>query len=360
MPGFVEITPWHWAGFILCVLIFLALDLGLFHRHARVVKFKEAAAWSAVWFALAMAFAGAMAHWRGREEAIQFTTGYLIELSLSLDNILVIALIFAWFRIPVKFQHRLLFWGILGALVMRGAMIAAGVGLINQFDWVLYIFGAFLVFAGIKMLFSGKETVQPEKNLMLRLARKLFAVAPDLDGQRFFTRLRGRSMETLSQANPSPASGAGPVGEYSGAAKARLDGRFALTPLAVVLLLIETTDLIFALDSVPAVFSVTRKAFIVFTSNVFAILGLRSLYFLLAGALGYFRYLKIGLSFVLAFIGVKMLLDPHGHEPKRFQVEIPTGVSLMTVATIIVIAIVLSVMVAEREKRTGAGNSSKP
>ena len=327
MPGFVEITPWHWAGFILCVLIFLALDLGLFHRHARVVKFKEAAAWSAVWFALAMAFAGAMAHWRGREEAVQFTTGYIIELSLSLDNILVIALIFAWFRVPIQFQHRLLFWGILGALVMRGVMIAAGVELINQFNWVLYVFGAFLVFTGVKMLFSGKETMQPEKNLALRLARKIFAVSPDLDGQKYFT---------------------------------RLDGRFALTPLALVLLLVETTDLIFAVDSVPAVFSVTRKAFIVFTSNIFAIIGLRSLYFLLAGALGYFRYLKIGLSFVLAFIGVKMLLDPHGQEPKGFQVEIPTSVSLMTVATIIVIAIVLSVMVAEREKRTGAGNSSKP
>jgi len=327
MPGFVEITPWHWAGFIICVLIFPALDLGLFHRHARVVKFKEAAAWSAVWFALAMAFAGAMAHWRGREEAVQFTTGYIIELSLSLDNILVIALIFAWFRVPIQFQHRLLFWGILGALVMRGVMIAAGVELINQFNWVLYVFGAFLVFTGVKMLFSGKETMQPEKNLALRLARKIFAVSPDLDGQKYFT---------------------------------RLDGRFALTPLALVLLLVETTDLIFAVDSVPAVFSVTRKAFIVFTSNIFAIIGLRSLYFLLAGALGYFRYLKIGLSFVLAFIGVKMLLDPHGQEPKGFQVEIPTSVSLMTVATIIVIAIVLSVMVAEREKRTGAGNSSKP
>jgi tellurite resistance protein TerC len=327
MPGFVEITPWHWAGFVLCVLIFLALDLGLFHRRARVVKFKEAAVWSVVWFAMAMAFAGAMAHWRGPEEAVQFTTGYIIELSLSLDNILVIALIFAWFRVPIQFQHRLLFWGIIGALVMRGVMIAAGVELINQFDWVLYVFGAFLVFAGVKMLFSGKETVQPEKNLALRLARKCFAVSPELDGQKFFT---------------------------------RLNGRFALTPLALVLLLIETTDLIFAVDSVPAVFSVTRKAFIVFTSNIFAIIGLRSLYFLLAGALGYFRYLKIGLSFVLAFIGVKMLLDPHGHEPKEFQIEIPTGVSLMTVATIIVIAIVLSVMFAEREKRTGAGNSSKP
>jgi tellurite resistance protein TerC len=325
MPGFVEITPWHWAGFILCVLIFLALDLGLFHRRARVVKFREAAAWSAVWFALAMAFAGAMAHWRGREEAVQFTTGYIIELSLSLDNILVIALIFAWFRIPVKFQHRLLFWGILGALVMRGAMIAAGVALIHQFDWVLYVFGAFLVFTGGKMLFSGQETVQPEKSLALRLARK-------------FSLLR----RTLTARSFSPGSMAA----------------FALTPLALVLLLIETTDLIFAVDSVPAVFSVTRKAFIVFTSNVFAIVGLRSMYFLLAGALGYFRYLKVGLSVVLAFIGVKMLLDPHGQEPKGFQVEIPTSVSLMTVATIIVIAIVLSVMVAEREKRTGAGHSS--
>ena len=325
MPGFVEITPWHWVGFILCVLIFLALDLGLFHRRARVVKFGEAVAWSAVWFALAMAFAGAMAHWRGREEAVQFTTGYILELSLSLDNILVIALIFAWFRIPVKFQHRLLFWGILGALVMRGAMIAAGVELIHQFDWVLYVFGAFLVFTGGKMLFSGQETVQPEKSLALRLARKCFVVAPDLDGQKFLT---------------------------------RLDGRLALTPLALVLLLIETTDLIFAVDSVPAVFSITRKAFIVFTSNVFAIVGLRSMYFMLAGALGYFRYLKVGLSLVLAVVGVKMLLDPHGQEPKGIQVEIPTSISLMTVATIIVIAIVLSVMVAEREKRTGAGHSS--
>jgi tellurite resistance protein TerC len=317
MPGYVEITPWHWAGFILCVLIFLALDLGLFHRRARVIKFREAAAWSAVWFALAMAFAGAMARWRGPEEAVQFTTGYIIELSLSLDNILVIALIFAWFRIPAQFQHRLLFWGILGALIMRGAMIAAGVELINQFDWVLYLFGAFLVFAGVKMLFSGKETVQPEKNLALRLARKLFAVSPDLDGQRFST---------------------------------RLDGRFALTPLALVLLLIETTDLIFAVDSVPAVFSVTRKAFIVFTSNIFAIIGLRSMFFLLEGALGYFRYLKIGLSVVLAFVGLKMLLDPHDHPPRWFQIEIPTGVSLLVVAVILSISIALSVTAAKRDK----------
>jgi len=322
MAGSVEITPWHWVGFILCVLLFLALDLGLLNRRARTIPFREAVAWSALWFALAMAFAGAVAYGRGREEAIQFTTGYLIELSLSLDNILVIALVFAWFRVPREHQHRLLFWGILGALVMRGAMIGLGVELINRFDWVLYLFGAFLLFAGVKMLLSGQTTVNPERNLALRLARKLFAVSPDPDGQKFFTRLNGRR---------------------------------ALTPLAVVLLIIETTDLIFALDSVPAVFSVTRNAFIVFTSNIFAILGLRSLYFLLVGALDYFRYLKIGLSVVLVFIGVKMLIDPHGRpEPKGFQVELPTSVSLMVVATIIIIAIVLSVMVAEREKRTGA------
>ena len=179
----VAITPWHWAGFILCVLIFLALDLGLFHRRAHVVKFKEALAWTAFWFLLAMLFAGAMAYWRGHEDAVQFTAGYVIELSLSLDNVLVIALIFAWFRVPSELQHRLLFLGILGALVMRGVMIAAGVALIHEFAWVLYLFGAFLLFAGIKMVFSRKAMLQPENNLALRLARKLFPVTPDFIGR---------------------------------------------------------------------------------------------------------------------------------------------------------------------------------
>jgi tellurite resistance protein TerC len=315
----IQITPWCWAGFIACVLVFLALDLGVFHRGAHVVKFWEAAGWSALWFTLAMVFAGLLSRWRGAEEAVQFTTGYLIELSLSLDNILVIALIFSAFRVPPQYQHRVLFWGILGALVMRGAMIAAGTALIHRFAWVLYAFGAFLVCTGIKMLFAGQETVEPEKNPVLRLARSIFSVTPDFMGAKFFT---------------------------------RLDGRFLLTPLTLVLLLVETTDLIFAVDSVPAVFSVTQKAFIVFTSNVFAILGLRSLYFLLAGALGHFRYLKIGLSIVLVFVGVKMLLDPHGQTEKWFQLEIPTNVSLMIVGTVVLIAIVLSTMVAEREKRT--------
>jgi tellurite resistance protein TerC len=320
MIALIQITPWHWAGFVLCILFFLALDLGLFHRGSHVVKLKEAAAWSVLWFALAMLFAGLLDHVRGREEAAQFTAGYLIELSLSLDNILVIALIFSTFRVPLQYQHRVLFWGILGALVMRGAMIAGGVALIREFDWVLYVFGLFLVFTGIKMLFVGEQTVEPEKNPVLRLVRKLFPVTPHFEGEKFYT---------------------------------QLNKRFALTPLALVLVLVETTDLIFAVDSVPAVFAITKNAFIVFTSNVFAILGLRSMFFVLAGALGYFRYLKIGLSIVLVFFGVKMLLDPHEHPPKWFQLEIPTNVSLMVVATVVLIAIVLSTMVAEREKRTG-------
>ena len=323
MIALIQITPWHWAGFILCVLIFLALDLGVFHRKEHIVKFKEALAWSALWFTLAMLFAVAVAHQRGREEAAQFTAGYLIELSLSLDNILVIALIFSAFRVPPQYQHRVLFWGILGALVMRGAMIAVGAALIREFEWILYVFGVFLVFTGIKMLFVGAQTVETESHPVLRLVRKFFPVTQNFEGQKFFT---------------------------------RLNNRFALTPLALVLVLVEATDLIFAVDSVPAVFSITKNAFIVFTSNVFAILGLRSMYFLLAGALGYFRYLKFGLSVVLVFVGAKMLLDPHDHAPEWFQIQIPANISLMIIGTVVLIAIVLSTMVAEREKRTAQAN----
>jgi len=311
-----EITPWHWTGFILCVLLFLALDLGVFHRRPRAVKFKEALAWSAFWVALALLFAFALVFWRSREEAVQFTTGYVIELSLSLDNILVMAILFAYFRVPLEFQHRLLFWGILGALAMRGAMIAAGIALIARFDWILYLFGAFLILAGIKMLVSKKQ-MQPEKNPVLRIAKRFLPLSPNFDGGKFFT---------------------------------ELGGRFVFTPLALVLLLIETTDLLFAVDSVPAVFSVTRNAFIVFTSNIFAIIGLRSMYFLLAGALGYFRHLKTGLSAALVFFGVKMLLAPHGETRQWFQIEVPTVVSLLVVAGILLIAIALSVAATRRER----------
>jgi tellurite resistance protein TerC len=312
----MEITPWHWLGFILCVLLFLSLDLGVFHRRPRPVKFGEAIARSAGWFALAMLFAAAIFVWRSRAEALQFTTGYVIELSLSLDNVLVIAVLFAYLRVPREYQHRLLFWGILGVLVMRGAMIAGGAVLIAYYGWILYVLGAFLVLAGIKMLVSRRE-MQPEHNLILRLAKSRFSISENFDGQKFFT---------------------------------RVNGRLFLTPLALALLLIETTDLLFAADSIPAVFSVTQNAFIIFTSNVFAILGLRSMYFVLAGALGYFRYLKVGLSAVLVFIGIKMLLEPHTPEPKWFQVELYPTVSLMVVAAILLISIALSVTAAHREK----------
>ena len=314
------ITPWHWIGFIICVLFFLALDLGLFHRRARAVKFKEALAWSAVWIALSLLFAAVLGHWRGREEAVEFVTGYVIEFSLSLDNIFVMALLFAYFRVPEESRHRLLFWGILGALVTRGAMIALGVTLIQSFNWILYILGAFLIFTGGRMLLAGNEKVQPEKSFAIRLARRVFPAAANADGQ-----------------NPAVS-------------QSGID-RFAPAPLLLVLALVEITELIFALDSIPAVFSITRNAFIVFTSNVFAILGLRSLYFVLVGAINYFRHLKTGLSVVLVLVGAKMLLDPHGHEPKWFQIEIPTGVSLLAVAGIFLISIVLSVTAAQRERK---------
>jgi len=301
--AFIEISVWHWVGFVIAILFLLALDLGLFHRSAREVKIKEAMFWTALWFSLAMVFAWALLLIRGHQEALEFVTGYIIELSLSMDNVFAIALIFGFFRIPGLQQHRVLFWGIVGALLMRGIMIGAGAALIQKFHFVLYLFGAFLVYTGIKMTMAKEEGVHPEKNPLIRLARKFFPVSHELHGQKFTT---------------------------------TLDGRMALTPLALVLVMVETTDLIFALDSIPAIFAVTQKPFIVFTSNVFAILGLRSLYFVLAGAIGYFRYLKVGLSFVLVFIGLKMLAA-HWY-------VLPTGISLAVVGGIIVVAMAASII----------------
>ncbi len=318
MVALLQITPWHWAAFICCILFFLALDLGVFHRRAHIVRFKEALAWTLVWFTLAMLFAILLRPLRGEKEALEFLTGYLIELSLSMDNVFVIALIFGYFRIPPQYQHRVLFWGIVGALVMRGAMIGAGVALISALSWILYLFGLFLVFSGIKMLLVDTE-VDPEKNPVLKMARRLYPISPHLDGQKFFTHWNGRR---------------------------------ALTPLALVLLMVETTDLIFAVDSIPAIFGVTREPFIIFTSNVFAILGLRSLYFVLAGAISYFRYLKVGLSLVLVFVGIKMLLAPHDREnPLWFQLHIPIAVSLLLILSIILCSILVSVIVVKRERR---------
>jgi tellurite resistance protein TerC len=318
MLALVEINAWHWAGFISCVLIFLALDLGVFHRRAHEVQFKEALAWTAVWFTLAMLFAFLFLRPKmGADTALIFVTGYITELSLSMDNVFVIALIFTYFRVPSQYQHRVLFWGIVGALIMRGLMIGAGAALIQRFEWLLYFFGAFLLLTGIKMLLSEQEGPEPERNPLIRLARRFFPVTHEFHGQHF---------------------------------TARLGGRFALTPLALVLLMVETTDLIFALDSIPAIFGFTTDPFIVFTSNIFAILGLRSLYFVLAGAIRYFRFLKFGLSLVLAFIGVKMLIDPHHAPPRWFQAEIPANISLLIVATIILASVIASVIIARKQK----------
>jgi len=311
MLAAIEITPWHWAAFLAVIVVFLALDLGVFHKKAHVIRFKEAIGWTAVWFSLAMAFAGALVPARGKDEALEFLTGYLIELSLSMDNVFVIALIFAYFRVPSEYQHRVLFWGILGALVMRGVMIGAGAALVERFHWTLYVFGAFLVYSGIKMMFVDDEGVHPEKNPFIKLARRFFPISPAYEGQKF---------TTITAA-----------------------GQRALTPLALVLVMVETTDLVFALDSIPAIFGITTKKFIVFTSNVFAILGLRSLYFVLAGAIEYFRYLKYGLSIVLVFIGAKMLLE-------YWDIKFSTIRSLAVVAGILLASIVFSVIAARRER----------
>ena len=319
MLALVEIQWWHWTSFVLVILFFLAVDLGFFHRKAHVVSFREALGWTAVWFTLAMIFATTLVPVRGRDEALDFVQGYLIELSLSMDNVFVMAVIFQYFRVPDQYQHRVLFWGILGALVMRGLMIWLGAQLIESYHWVLYIFGVFLILTGIKMLITDEaDEVHPERNPVLRLARRFFAVTPDYEGQKFFTQLNGRR---------------------------------ALTPLALVLILVETTDLVFALDSIPAIFGVTTAPFIVFTSNVFAILGLRSLYFVLANAISYFRYLKYGLATVLAFIGAKMLIAD--------LIKIPSMWSLVIVVGIIVIAMLVSMLVARRAGRPAAAKGDE-
>jgi len=325
MLALIEIEWWHYATFLIAVLFVLALDLGVFHREARVVRFREALGWSTLWFSLAMLFAGTLVPTLGRDAAQKFVLGYILELSLSMDNVFVIALIFGYFRVPLAYQHRVLFWGVLGAFVMRGVMIGLGAALVARFDWVLYLFGAFLVLTGVRMVLSKEEGVHPERNPVIRWARKICPVTNEFEGQNFVTQLNGQR---------------------------------ALTPLALVLLMVETTDLVFAVDSIPAIFGVTRNPFIVFTSNVFAILGLRSLYFVLAGAIAYFRYLKVGLSFVLVFIGIKMLVDPHADTAERvehdfawFQLEIPTTVSLMVVGGILVLSIVFSILGARIENR---------
>ena len=303
-----------YVGFTALVLAILAVDLGVLNRRAHVVHPREAGLFAAFTALLAMAFAGAMGMgWLpvegvgGRTDALEFVTGYLIELALSVDNIFVFVLIFAYFRVPPQYQHRVLFWGVLGALVMRGMMIAAGALLIERFHWIIYVFGAFLVYTGIKMATQDELDIEPEANPALKFIRRFLPITPQYHGKRFFAR------ETVG---------------------GRM--RRVATPLFVVLVLVETTDLIFAVDSIPAIFAVTRDPFLVYTSNVFAILCLRSLYFLLAGVIDRFHLLKLGLSVVLVFIGGKMLASGVFH--------MPTMVSLLVVAGVLLGSVALSLM----------------
>ena len=291
---------WLWIGFNVFVLAMLALDLGVFHRKAHVVSIKESFAWTAVWVVLALLFNVGVWHYAGSQKALEFFTGYLIEKSLSVDNVFVFALLFSYFAVPLKFQHKVLFWGILGALVMRAIMIVLGAALITKFNWIIYVFGAFLILTGIKMVVKREEEIHPERNPIVKWFKKLMPVTADYRGDKFFVREGGVLMAT---------------------------------PLFVVLLLVEISDLIFAVDSIPAIFAVTTDTFIVYTSNVFAILGLRSLYFALAGVMDKFHYLKIGLGVVLAFVGVKMLL---AHTAYKIDTLVALGVVVLILAFSIV------------------------
>lgn len=315
---------WLWIGFVVFILIMLALDLGVFNRKAHAVSLKEALYWSLFWICLSLLFNGFVFfiyenQWfgtgggigyasSGKQAALQFLAGYIIEKSLSLDNIFVIALIFQYFQVPLQFQHRVLFWGIIGALILRGGMIAAGTALIQQLDWMIYVFGGLLLFTAAKMLLAKHEELDPEKNPLVKFARRIFPITPTLEGEKFFS---------------------------------RMDGRLAITPLFLVLIVVESSDLIFAVDSIPAIIAVTTDPFLVFTSNVFAILGLRSLYFALAAVLEKFRYLKFSLVILLAYVGMKMILSKHIH--------IPTAISLVVICGILIAGLAAS-MLADRFK----------
>lgn len=291
-----------WILFNLAVLALLVLDLSVFHRRAHTIRFREALLSSAAWIALAAAFAVGVYFWMGHAKGLEFTTAYLVEESLSIDNLFVILLIFRYFRVPGEYQHRVLFWGILGALVMRGLFIAGGVAMIQHFHWIVYLFGAFLVFTGGKLALAGKTEVHPEKNFLLRAFRRWFPVTPDYVDGNFFVRR----------------------------------GSLSATPLFLALLAVEGSDILFAADSIPAVLAVSRDTFIVYTSNVFAILGLRSLYFALAGMMEAFAYLHYGLSAILIFVGAKMLLSE--------IYVLPLGLALGVVAGVLLLSITLSLV----------------
>jgi tellurite resistance protein TerC len=297
-----------WIGFSLFILFMLGLDLGLFNRKAHSIKHREATIWSAIWISLATIFAGIVFWYQGTARGLEFVTGYLIELSLSVDNLFVFLLIFSYFKVPSKFQHRVLFWGVLGALIMRLTMIFVGAALINRFHWIIYIFGAFLVYTGIRMFRQEDTDIQPEENAIVRLLTRYIPLTRHYEEEHFFTMVNGRRVGTL---------------------------------LLLVLVIVEVTDLVFAVDSIPAIFAVTTNTFIVYTSNVFAILGLRSMYFLLAGVVEKFHYLKMGLAIVLTFIGAKMLVVAVG-------IHIPIWISLVFVAVVLLGSVAASLIWAKR------------
>jgi tellurite resistance protein TerC len=303
-------TPFLWLTFNLFVLAAIALDLGVFHRRPHKMETREAITWTLVWVGLSLGFGLGVMYFSGEQRGLEFFTGYVIEKALSVDNLFLFLVIFRAFAVDEKIQHRVLEWGILGALVMRGVMIAAGAGLIERFSWVLYVFGAFLVFAGLHMLFAKKAEMHPEENRISRFAKRYLRVTQEYAGSKFFV---------------------------------RKGGKLFATPLFVVLLIVEITDITLAVDSIPAIFGITRDPFIVYTSNVFAILGLRSMYFLLAGVLGRLRYLTAGLSFVLAFIGAKMIVEPWVH--------ISVEISLAVVGGILLMALAASLLVKPKSKK---------
>ncbi len=305
------IDVYVWAGFIAFVILMLAIDLGIFHRKSHEIKIKEALIWSAVWISLALIFNYGIYVFLGKEKALEFLTGYLIEKSLSVDNLFVFIMLFTYFNVQPKYQHKVLFWGILGALIMRAIFIFAGVALISKFHWIIYIFGAFLVFTGIKMLFHNDEEIAPDKNPLVRLFKKFFPVSEQMHEGNFFVKINSKTVAT---------------------------------PLFIVLLIVEFTDLIFAVDSIPAILSISNDTFIIFTSNVFAILGLRALYFALAGITKYFHYLKYGLSAILVFVGAKMVIADF--------YKIPILYSLLTILSILFVSILLSILFPQKDKTT--------
>jgi tellurite resistance protein TerC len=305
-------STWLWLGFSIFIVTMLSLDLGLFNRKAHTINYREAWIWTTVWVTLAMIFAGLVFYYQGTDLGLRFLTGYLIELSLSVDNLFVFLLIFSYFKVPAKFQHRVLFWGVMGALIMRLTMIFVGAALIQRFHWIIYIFGAFLVYTGIKMFRHGEIDVQPDQNIAVRIVTRFLPITRHYDGEKFFTTVNGKRTGTL---------------------------------LFLVLMVVEVTDLVFAVDSIPAIFAITTNTFIVYTSNVFAILGLRSMYFLLAGVVEKFRFLRIGLAIVLTFIGGKMLVTAVGF-------HIPIWFSLIFVAVVLGGSVVASLLIPPKPDET--------